>query len=96
MVKFKKDTVITLLIFWPWIIIFLEFVVLIIAKTFGCSISARGPSPCHFLGLVDIGEYLYPLWSIGYQIAFSLFWVLPALGFWLFALIVFKISGAKD
>lgn len=84
----KKKFVLSL-IFWPWIIIIFEFIIIIMANIFGCSISARGPSPCNFLGLIDLGGFLYPLWSVGYQIAFSLFWVFPAIVFW----IIIKLVG---
>lgn len=91
-----KKKFILLLIFWPWVLIFFEFIIITIANIFGCSISAAGPSPCNFLGLVDLGGLLYPLWSVGYQIAFSLFWILPAIGIWLLTFIVLKFHGSQD
>ncbi|MCH2163264.1 MAG: hypothetical protein MK098_01210 [Marinovum sp.] len=68
-------------VFWPWIIIVIEFIVIALANQLGCEISVRGPSPCVVFG-AEIGPALYPLWSVGYQIALSLLWVFPALLFW--------------
>lgn len=77
----KPRLVASLIVFWPWIIIAVEFAVIWWANARGCKIWALGPEPCLLFGH-DIGEQLYPLWSVGYQIAFSFMWVIPALIVW--------------
>lgn len=66
-----------LIAFWPWIIIVAEYVLVLLLYVFGCEITAAHARGCTVLGL-DYGAVVYPLWTLGYQIAFSFIWVLPA------------------
>ena len=68
-------------VFFPWILIGLELVVLMFVQSQGCSVSSRGPEPCIIFGR-DVGDALTGLSSIGYHIAFSFLWVLPGLLIW--------------
>jgi len=79
--KRKKSWIPWIIVFWPLIIILIEFLVLWIALSAGCRISAQGPQPCHFLGN-DVGEYLYPLWTVGLQLGLAIWWIIPALAIW--------------
>lgn len=63
--------------FWPWIIIVFEYVLVLLLLVFGCEITAAHARGCTVFGL-DYGAVVYPLWTLGYQVAFSFIWVLPA------------------
>jgi len=75
--------VMAILVFAPWLLAALGFGVAIWADANGCTITARDVTPCIVLGR-DIGPQLYPLFGLGYFLAFSVFWVVPGLLLWLF------------
>ncbi len=79
--KRRARLFLTIVVFWPWLFIAVEILIIWWATSRGCTISARGPKTCMFMGR-DIGERLYGLWSVGYQIAFSFLWVIPGVLFW--------------
>jgi len=86
----KPRLLVMALVFWPWLIIVLELIVIWLATAWGCTISSRGPETCMVLGH-DIGERLYPLWSVGFQLVYSLFWVVPGIILW----VAIEIIAAK-
>lgn len=63
-----------LIVLWPAILWGCGFIVSLIARWNGCKISARGPEECLFLG-ADVGEFLYPLWSLGFFLIYVFLWV---------------------
>jgi hypothetical protein len=63
-----------LIVLWPAGLCLLGFIVLLIANVNGCKVSAQGPSPCILLA-TDIGEYIYPLWALGYYLFYAFLWV---------------------
>ncbi len=86
----RKKYYVYALVFWPIPILLLEILILIWAESRGCTIWARGPEPCIVLGR-DIGEHLYPLWSVGYQAMFGIGWVIDALLIWGLVKLVFWV-----
>ena len=78
-------------IFWPLAIILFQYLIILSANAYGCKIWALGPEVCMVFGF-DIGGFLYPLWTLGYQMALALFWVVPALVIWLLVKIFFLIK----
>lgn len=77
----KPRLIVAAIVFWPWIIIAMQLLVIWWATSRGCVVSARGPEPCIVMGM-DIGEQISGMWTVGYQIAFSLMWVIPAVLLW--------------
>lgn len=63
-----------LIVLWPagvWVIGFIAYLLL---RLKGCNISARGPEECLIWG-ADFGEYIYPLWSLGFYLMGTFLWV---------------------
>ena len=88
------NRIVALFVFLPWLVILVELAILFLAQHHGCTISAAGPQTCLFGG-VDFGNVLYPLWSLGYQIAYSFLWVIPACLIWAIWSIVRAMNDAK-
>lgn len=63
-----------LIVLWPALLWVTAFAVAQVARLNGCIIWARGPEECIFLG-ADIGEYLYPLWALGFSLIYVFLWV---------------------
>ena len=72
------------LVLWPAALWLVAFAVAFVAGRSGCKIWARGPEECMVLGM-DIGEYLYPLWAMGYYMLGVILWI--PIGFVLLILI---------
>ena len=70
-----------LFVLWPLILWLVALALGLLARWYGCEISARGPSPCVVLGH-DLGEQLYPLWAMGYYFGFALLWTIAAGFLW--------------
>ena len=51
----KPRLIVAAIVFWPWIIIAMQLLVIWWATSRGCVVSARGPEPCIVMGM-DIGE----------------------------------------
>lgn len=63
-----------LIVFWPaglWVI---GFLVAQVAQASGCKIWAKGPEECLVFG-ADVGEFIYPLWSLGFYLLGVFLWV---------------------
>lgn len=56
-----------LIVLWPVGLWLIEFCVYLLVRLNGCTLSAVGPQECLILG-ADIGEHVYPLWSLGFQL----------------------------
>ena len=63
-----------LIVLWPALLWIAAFTVAQIAQLNGCVIWARGPEECKFLG-ADIGEFLYPLWALGFSLLYVFLWI---------------------
>ncbi len=73
----KRDLprfVAVLIVLWPALIWVVAFSVAQVARLNGCVIWARGPEKCMFFGS-DIGEFLYPLWALGFSLLYVFFWI---------------------
>lgn len=64
----------TLIVAWPAYLWIIAFVIGQIANLNGCTIWALGPEECMFFG-ADIGDFLYPLWALGYWAVLVVFWI---------------------
>ena len=83
------------LVFWPWVPILFELLLLWFFTANGCVISARGAEPCLIWGR-DFGETASGLWTIGYQIALSLLYVVPAFVLWIVVIVVFQVNSTRS
>ncbi len=71
-----------LIVLWQagvWVIGFIAYLLLrliayLLLRLKGCNISARGPEECLIWG-ADFGEYIYPLWSLGFYLMGTFLWV---------------------
>jgi hypothetical protein len=74
----KNDRVSTslalIVVLWPAGLWLIGFFVAQLARLNGCKIWARGPEECLFLGM-DVGEYIYPLWSLGFYLLGVFLWI---------------------
>ncbi len=63
-----------LIVTWPALLWLSGLAVSLAAQSYGCTISARGPEPCIVFGR-DYGEFLYPLWALGFSVIYVLLWL---------------------
>lgn len=61
-------------VFWPAAIWSVGAIIAVTAILSGCEITARGPEECVRFG-ADIGELIYPLWSLGFFLPIVIIWV---------------------
>ncbi|KIC09996.1 hypothetical protein RA19_12565 [Leisingera sp. ANG-M1] len=81
-----------LILLWPLALWVAGFIISQAAQTGGCKIWAKGPEECIFLG-TNIGELIYPLWSLGFYLPFVLLWV-PC-GLIILGIIRFALRNAR-
>ena len=70
----KSGLLSILIVLGPAILWLIGFAVAQLARLKGCKIWAKGPEECIILG-ADIGEFIYPLWSLGFYLLFVFLWV---------------------
>lgn len=61
-------------VLWPAFLWLFALLIAQLARFNGCTIWARGPEECLFLG-ADVGEYIYPLWALGFYLLYVFLWV---------------------
>lgn len=72
--KEVNSSISVLIVLWPAILWGCGYSVSLIASWNGCKIWARGPEECIFFG-TDVGEFIYPLWSLDFFLLYVFLWV---------------------
>lgn len=62
------------IILWPAVLWLLGVIAAQIVLLNGCTLTARGPEECLMLGF-DVGEWVYPLWALGFFLVYVLIWI---------------------